>query len=207
MTLIFFAMIDKKELEEIKKIEGKARGALFRNDFDFVERKEGSEKMRILRKRMRELGCQEEEIYQNKVKNFSWYPLRCHVLFLAILHWEMSWTEDDIFNLGHHGPKASLIFKAFPKYVLDLEKVFSKSDMYWKKNYSPGSIRMEEFNHQEKYVVFRLDDFQLHPLEFRAISGYMVGMMNLLSKEKNVRVKRIKCRDKENCHKFMLTWD
>jgi hypothetical protein len=132
--------------------------------------------------------------------------LKFHILFLAILHWEMGWTNEDIFELGQHGPKASLIFKAFPKYFFNFEKIIFKADDFWVKNFSTGRVEIKDFKPQKSYVIIVLKDFSAHPLLCYAMAGYMMSMMHLLTNYKNVKIDFDDSNDSNN-HQFKVSWD
>lgn len=198
-------MISSQELRKIKKIKGKIRGTAFRNDFDCVKEKGGKKQLDQVKKRLRELGC-EEEIYQEKISIFNWYPLWCHVLFFVILNEEMGWREKDIFNIGFHGTRASLVLRIIPKQAFNLEKIFSQSHKYWDKNFSVGKMEAEKYDLKEKYVVLKLKEFNVHPLECWTIKGYLAGFMDILGKS-DVQVKETKCTHQGNkFHQFKITW-
>lgn len=201
-------MISSEQLKKIKKIEGKIRGTTFKNDFDYVRKKGGEKAVRKIRKRLKELGCEDEDIYKERVKLFSWYPLWCHTLFFVILNKEMGWSEDDIFNIGQHGPKVSLVLKVIPKGTLNLKRIFKQANTFWKKNYSIGEIELKDHSLDKKYAIFNLKGFNVHPLECRTIQGYVVGMIDILARKKNVEIEEVKCVHRGNrIHQFKLTWE
>ncbi len=200
-------MISTQELNRIKKIKGEVRGTTFKNDFACVKKEGGKKQLEAVKKRLRELGCKEKDIIQDNTKVFSWYPLWCHVLFFVILNKELGWTEKDIFNIGYHGSRVSLIAKTFPKLMFDLKKAFNKSGIYWKKNFSVGKLELEELDLKNNYGILNLKDFNVHPLECYTIKGYLVGVLDLLGQIKDVKVKETKCVHRgDDHHQFKLTW-
>lgn len=201
-------MIPTKELDQVKKIQGKVRGTSFKNDFDYVRKIEGEARIKEIKAKLKELGCQDEDVLKERIGVFSWYPLWYHVLFFVILNREMGWREKDIFNIGYHGSQVSLVAKTFPRFMFNLEKAFAKVGTYWKKSFTVGKLETQDFDLEKKYAILNLKDFNVHPLECYTIKGYFSGMLTLLTRAENVKVKETKCVHKgDNYHQFKITWE
>ncbi len=200
-------MLSSKEVEEIKKIKGQIRGVAFKNDFDYIKKKQGQKGVEKITKRLKELGCEDKGVCQANVKAFSWYPLWYHVLLFVILHKEMDWTKKDISGIGSHGAKVSLILKIFPKSMFDLKRFFSKAPVYWNKYFSVGKANLVELDLEKKLIILELKDFDVHHLECSTVKGYLEGLMRTMVETDKVKVEEIKCLHKgDDLHQFKITW-
>ncbi len=201
-------MLNKEDLKKIKNIKGQIRGTTFKNDFDYVAKKEGKIRIMQIKDRLKELNCENGEICRGEIKTFSWYPLWCHVLFLVVLNKEFNWSEKDIFNIGYNGPRVSVIFKAFPKSFVNLKKIFNQSNKFWKKHYTVGEVEMKECNLEKKYVIFDIKKFNAHPLECVSNKGYLTALTEIFTGSKKVETRETKCLYKgDDFHRFKINWN
>jgi hypothetical protein len=197
-------MLTSKEKKDIKKIKGKIRGAAFNTDIEYIKSKE-SEKG--LDKALAEMRKQEPEFEPQKIKNTEWYPLKWRILFLLTTEKIFDWDENDIFQMGRQAPINSFIVRMVLRYFNLFKKTCEEAPTYWKKHYSVGELEMAEYNAKEKYVIFRLKKFKIHPHLCIYLKGYFLGMAELTNKSEKIEIKETKCAFRgDSYHEYIINW-
>ncbi len=188
------------------KIPGNIRGVVFQTHANFIRYKEGEKGIKIIEKRMAELGY---PLKFNEIRPYSkWYPDALNVLVLLVAKELFNWTKADIFKIGNNAPKYSFIVRLLVRHFLSKERSFGESPNYWKKHYDFGILEAYELNEKEKYVVIRLKEYKLHPLLCVYFSGYFQRIATYVIKSQNVTIKETKCMFKgDPFHEFVIKWE
>ncbi len=199
-------MLDKNEVEEILKIKGKTRGAVFHTDVKYVLDKKGEQGLDELRKKLEALG--QKNIYGKEIKSTGWYPLGWRILSLLLIEETFNWGGKEIINMGMSAPKHSFIVKTLLRYFVSIEKTFEESSKYWEKHYSVGKLEAPEIDIKNKKLVLHLMDFKIHPILCAYFKGYFKAIANLVVKTDKMTIKETKCAfDKDLYHEYVIEWE
>ena len=199
-------MLNKNTIEEILKIEGETRGAVFHTDIQYVLEKKGEKGLSKLKNRLKDIGY--EKIHSKEIKDTGWYPLAWRVISLLAIQETFNWKEKDIFNMGMSAPKHSFIVKTLLRYFISIEKTFKESAKYWEKHYSIGELRAPEINVKDKKLVLQLLDFKIHPIFCGYFRGYFKAVASLVVKTDKMTVKRTKCVfEGDSYNEYVITWE
>lgn len=199
-------MLNKNKVEEILKIKGKTRGAVFHTDARYVLDKKGDQGLEELRKKLKVLG--QQDIYSEEIKSTGWYPLGLRVISLLLIKETFNWDEKEIFNMGMSAPKHSFIVKTLLRYFISIEKTFEESAKYWEKHYTISKLEAPEINVKEKRLVLRLVDFKIHPILCIYFKGYFKSIASLVVKTDKMTIKETKCSfDGDPYHEFVIEWE
>lgn len=199
-------MLDKKTIEEILKIEGKVRGAVFQTDAKYVLEKKGEEGLKMVEAEIKKIG--QPISYGKEIMVTGWYPLSWRLFSLLTIQKVFNWGEKEIFEMGNSAPKYSFIVKTLLRYFVSLKKTFTESSKYWKEHYSVGELEAPEINIKRKYVVLRLKDFKIHPILCIYLKGYFKAVAQLVVRTENMTIEETKCIFKDNSyHEFVISWE
>lgn len=198
-------MLDQKEIQNIKKIKGEVRGVVFHTDLKYVEKVEGKGESEDIVKAFKEL---EPEFEPEKIQNMKWYPLRWRVLLLLIIKKSFNWVEDDLYEMGRTAPTNSFMVKTLLKYFVGFEKTCREAPKYWNKHYNKGELELSKFDDKEKVVIYRLRDFDVHPVFCPYLTGYFQGIAELTNRGSTIRTKETKCSFQNHpYHEYFIKWE
>lgn len=198
-------MIDKKEIEQIKKLKGKVRGATLKTDIEYVANKYGKQGVEKLKKELKKTG---ENIDYNKIKNINWYPVSWRILSLVVINKTFNMTDKDMEDMGYSAPSNSFLVKIILRYFISLEKTFKECSKYWEKHWSVGRLYSKDINLEKKCLVLQLQDIDVHPILYNFLKGYFRAIAELMIKVKKIKVTIKKCDlgNKKSCDEFILKW-
>lgn len=200
-------MVDKNQIEEIKKIEGKARGAALNTDKEYVIEKEGEEAIKKLKKKLKELDF--PNIYSDDISQTGWYPLSWRIISILLLRDVLGWGKEKIFEMGFSAPSHSFIVKIMLRYFVSIKKSIIGSPKFWKKHYSKGNLVVEEIDMEEKKFVLRLKDFEVSPLVCEYYRGYFkrITCIGTGKSREKVKNEETKCMaEGGEYNEFIITW-
>ncbi len=194
-------MITKKEIKELKKIKGRARGITLKTDFKYIA---SQKKVKEVEKIIKKI---DPEFDYNKIEDTKWYPLWWRMLSLLVIKDVFGWEDKDIIEMGRQAPKNSFIVKIILKYFVSIEKTLKEGSKYFSKHYYPGVFEPLEYNKKDKYVRYRLKNFESDPIICVYFLGYFETVGKLGNQGKPTTVTEIKCASKGNkYHEFMTKW-
>ncbi len=197
-------MISRNEFARVIKIEGKVRGTALKTDAEYVRRKWGEDGLKTLEADFKELGY---PIEYNKIKDLDWYPVCARVLSLLLIKERFNLKEQDIEEMGRMTPKFSFIVKLIIKMASTLKKGIENMPEVWNKYYDIGSFEVVEFNEQEKFLIIRLKDFELHPILCKYLTGYFRGLVQFLMPDEDIKTEELRCMFRgDPYHEYRFTW-
>ncbi len=190
--------------KELQKIEGKVKAEVIFVQKDYIIYKEGEEGLEKLMKKLEEM-----DVFFDfkKVKPSAWVDEWINSLILVTAKNIFNWTEEDIFQMGRHSPRASFFIKSMMQYIVSLEVMFKNANTYWKKQQDFGEVEAVELNNDKKYAIVRIKDFKTNPLVCIYHAGYFQGAVELSVKSEKVTVEETKCRHRgDEYDEFLIKW-
>ncbi|MBD3208377.1 MAG: hypothetical protein GF370_02910 [Candidatus Nealsonbacteria bacterium] len=170
-------IISQEEIERIKELPGKVRGATLRAYGDFIRQKEGEEGLNLLEDKMSELG------FENKLgdmKAMEFYPVSLQGIVLELISKLFNYDNQKYQEMGRFSAKFSLVVRMFMKYFFSEEQMQEKGPQIWKKSYTVGDFELAEYNEEEKRVVLKLKNFKLHPMHGQVLIGYFASVLQMI---------------------------
>lgn len=199
-------MLDKKEVEQILKIEGKTRGVVFQTDMEYVRQKKGEAGLEKLKKGARKMGYPLP--YEKEIRATAWYPLSWRVISLLLIKDLFSLDDHDISEMGMLAPKYSFVVKTLLRYFISIEKTFIESAKYWQEHYSRGNLAASEIDSKNGRLVIQITDFKVHPILCLYFKGYFKTVAQLVVKSDNISVKESQCAFKGDAFcEYIIGWD
>ena len=194
----------KDKVDTLMKIEGNMRGELLKNNFIYLKEKEGEGAVKKMEERLRELGY---PLMSKDIKTYGWYKDPFCAVFMLVFQEQFGWSEEDIVNLGRFSPKYSFIMKLAFKYLVSAKMAFWAAPILWHKNVDYGEIESYEINEANKYLIFRLKGYWLHPLVCLYIKGYFMGLFEYIIGKNNTQAEETECTFKgAPYHEYKISW-
>lgn len=183
--------------------EGRVRGVALKSHGEFVLRHEGEEGLRKLEKLMSDLG---HPINYKDVEPMDFYSTGLEGLTFLGMKRIFGYGDEMFQKLGATNAKFSLIIRLFMKYFFSVEKVADLVPKMWRKYYTTGNLKVEEYSEEDKYAILRIRNFELHPLLCQNLLGYFSSVLQMVVGSP-VTAKETKCTHKgDDYHEFLMEW-
>ena len=196
-------IISKEELNELKKIEGKARGVSIKDYGDYLLLKKGAEGLKALEEATIKLGY---PIDYRKLKRMDYYPLWFEGLTLLLIKRLFDFNDEEIQKMGRSQAKVSILIRIYMKYFSSLRKTAAMVPKIWRSFYEVGEIKIIDLDEEKKSVIIRIENFKLIPLFCIYISGYFSEILQLIVGVKTT-CEETRCVHRgDPCHEFLLKW-
>lgn len=198
-------MPTSQEINNIKKIKGKARGVVLVTDFKYIKGHKGEDKAQEVNAKIQEV---DPAFDYNKIDNTNWYPARWRMLSLLMIREKFKWKEKEMHEMGRAAPYNSFIAKMVLRYFFSFKKTCQEAEKYWNKHYSYGNLELVKFDNKEKVVVYRLKNFNPPHVFCGYLKGYIQGVAELSSGSSGIKIRETQCPHrggKYQYHEFTLS--
>ncbi len=192
----------KKEIEEVLKIQGKVRGAVFQTDKEYVILKWQKQGFEKLNQKARELNI---DIPYQAAKAMEWYPIGKRIASLLLIKEVFGLEDKEIREMGKIAPKFSIIVKIFFKLFTPAEKFAREIPRYWQEHYTVGRLEAKKVSTKEKEMILHLKEIKINPLFCLYLEGYFERVLKFLYPSGQCRER--KCSFKgDKFHEYYFTW-
>lgn len=196
-------IISKKEFDELMQKEGKIRGVTLKTMGEYLLQEEGKISLGLLEKEINRLGY---SFKFNQIETMEFYPLGLQAVILVLMKRMLGYDEEKFQEVGKANAKFSLIIRLFMKYFFSIKAMVDKVPQLWEKHYTVGKLKVADHNDEEKYIILRLSDFDLHPFHCQDLKGYFsIVTQMIVGKEVDCQEKKCVHRG-DDYHEFVLTW-
>jgi len=195
----------KQIAKELMSIKGNIRGEGILTDIEYIRYRKGEKEIKMLEDKLKELG---QPINFDEISPMEWYPVGWDVFKTLCLKEVFNWSDKDIFEMANFAPKVSFLVKMLMKYFLSAERSFKESPKYWKQHFDFAELEPYQYNEKEKFMIFRVKDFKIHPIMCVVVAGYFLRMAQFVLKSKKVSIKETKCVFKgASCDEYLINWE
>jgi hypothetical protein len=170
-------IITKQEFEDIKKVQGMARGLVFQTDCNIVKVQYGE---KGLKKLLAAGKNSEHPIYYEKIKTMEWYPTWQRVESLIIISKLFNLSEKEIRDFGALAPRVSFFVKFFLKHFISLNDFAKQSGLFWKKHYTSGEMVPISTNPKDNSAELHLKNIYLPKIFVIYLNGYIESVFKFL---------------------------
>jgi len=190
-------IIRKEELDELLNVKGEVRGVSLKTQSDFVLEKDGRESYERLKTVLKELGFSLDEM-----KPMNFYPLGWERVMLIVIKRLFNYDDEKFVEMGRSEAKVSFIIRLFMKFFVSIDRVVKEIPAMWREYYTVGDLTVSEINKEKRYILLRLKEFPLHPIQFSNLKGYFPSVLQM------VVGKKTKCEIKkgDDFTEFLLSW-
>ncbi len=196
--------LTKKLADKLMKTEGATRGFNLEHDREWILKEKGEEGLKKVEKELERIG---RPIHYKQLKTMDFYPAGMRALSLLAIKKVFDLSKEEIKEVFVSHAKRSLIVKLFAKYFYSLSLTLRKTSEMWERYWTKGELVTEKHSPEEKLVVLRLKDFELHPLFCYCLEGYFVTIAELVTGSKEVRCRETKCTfEGAPYHEFIIEY-
>lgn len=196
--------ITKETAKKLMEIEGEARGVHFKNDADFVLKEKGEKGLKEVEKELEKLGY---PIKYKEINQFDFYPVGLRALSLLVIKNIFNWSDEKIKELCAYAMKVSWIIKILMKYFASLEGISKETPKTWSKYFTIGEAMIEKYDKKKKYAIFKIKNFELHPIYCCCLKGVVSGTIKMIVQSKKITCEEIECSFKGGKeHRFLIKW-
>ena len=119
-------MLTLEEIEEVMRIEGKARTVALRTDAAFITKCVGKEGLKMVEDRLQNLGY---PISYEEMRALDWCPMGLRVLSLLVIKDVFNWGDENIRAIGYAAPIYSFVARLFMKALASPKLAISRAPM------------------------------------------------------------------------------
>ena len=196
-------IISREEFDKLIKIKGEIRGMSLKIIASFIIREKGKEGLKKIEDTITGLGY---PIKYKNIKAMTFYPVGLEAITELALIRVFNFGKEEFKKLGEFAPKSAIVVRLFMRYLFSMNSLINGIPKMWKIYYTVGSLKVAEFNEEERYMILKLENFRLHPAECQIYLGYFPAVIQMVVGKK-ATCKETKCVFEGNDHhEFLLEW-
>lgn len=196
--------ITKEVIEELMERKGETRGVSIKGDLEYILFKKGKEGLEKIENELERLGY--FDIKHKKLESMKLYPIGYEALTLLVINKLFNFNRKEFIKMGEFNSKVSLVVRLFMKYFVSLKLMSKQAPKFWREYYSIGDLKIIELNNEEKYIIVRVENFNLHPFHCPTVEGYLMSIIKMIL-GKPVTCQETKCVHKgDDYHEFLIKW-
>ena len=197
-------VIDETSLS-IQEIQGFVKAVTLQTDKIFIEIQKKENGLALVEKEMEQMGFPFQ--YRTLLSPSTLVPLSIRIASLLAIKHVFCLNDEQIRQMGRLATKSSFFTKLTLRYLISLSKMASEIPRHWQRHYTVGCMDTGELHEEQCYFIIRLRDFKAHPIFCTYLSGYIIGIVELIGDYPNLCVQEIKCQHKgDEYHEFKVSW-
>jgi hypothetical protein len=198
-------VLTKELVKNLLEMEGRARGIHFKNDLDYVTKKEGEGSIKKVEEKLKEAGC---PINYEEIKNLDFYPIGWRAISLLAIKDVFGWDEQEFRRLGSFVTAVSLIIRVYMKFFVSIKEAADKAPKIFREYFTRGEIVIPDYSEKKKYVIIEIRDLDFHPLYCFVLEGFLENIVRMIVKPEKIACKETGCTFRGgSCHQFKITWE
>ncbi len=197
-------IISKEEVKKITRIKGKVRGMGMKTHAEFIVKKKGEESLKKLEDAMVNIG---HPVKYKSLRAFHFYPLSLEALTLVMIEKLFHFRDEEFQELGKFHARNSVVIRTFLRYFLSIDTVAENIAKVWRRYFTePGEFKVIEFDKEKRRAIFRIENFDFHPIHCQINIGIFIALIKLLTKSE-ASCKETKCVYKNDEYdEFLVEW-
>ncbi len=197
--------LDKKLAKRLLGKEGEARGVTLATDANFVKENFDEKELGKVEEKIKEVGG---SLAYREIRPTAFYPIGLRAVSLLAVRDTFNLSEKQIEEMGREAPRNSWLIKLFARFFLSVAEIASQADKIWEKHYTAGKLEIETLKEEEREIIIRLKELDLHPVFCVYLKGYFSAILEMTI-DSPVEAERVKCplEDKRvKWHEYKVTW-
>jgi hypothetical protein len=192
-------------IESIKQINGSVKAVALQTDKIYIDLQKTQHGVALVEEEMKKMGFPFH--YNASISPTDLVPLPIRIASLIAIKEVFKLEDKHIRDMGCLATKSSFFTKLALRYLVSLKKMAKEVPRHWQRHYTIGSMDPGEIHEDEHFFIVRLRDFHIHPIFCTYLSGYIIGIVELIGNFSNLDVRETKCQDKgDEYHEFRVTW-
>ena len=196
-------IISKEEFDELVKIKGEIRGIALKGTAKFILEEKGEEGLKKLEDTITKLGY---PLKFKRIKKMDFYPLGLDPIINLSMKRLFNYDNEKFYEIGRFSSKFPVPIRLFMKYLVSIDKLVKEVPKMWRTYFTVGDLKTIEHDEKKRYMILRIENFYVHPLNCEIIKGYFSAILEIVVK-KPVTLKETKCVYRgAKYHEFLLKW-
>lgn len=196
-------IITKKEFDKFMGFKEKVRGAGMKMYANFIFKEKGAKGLKKLEDLITSLGY---PVKYKKIKAMSFYPLGLEIATLVGIKRLFNFGNEKFEEMGKFQIKGNFIFTLFLNRIVSLKKMAKGVNKVWQKAVGLGNLNVVEVNEGKKYVIFRIENFDYHPLFCHIFKGTAANGFQMIIGKETICQERKCTFSGDDYHEYLLKW-
>ncbi len=194
--------LNKEVVKKLMKLKGETRGFNILPDRKWILKNKGEEGLEKVEKEAAKAGY---PLHYDDLKVMSFYPAGLRAISLLSIKKAFDLDNEGIRGVCEFHLKQNLITKLFTKYFYSIPSTLKNAPKMWERHWTKGKFIVEEYDEEEKRVVIKIKDFEVHPVFCRCLEGYFAALANLVVGGNEAVCREKKCTfDEDNLHEYVI---
>lgn len=198
-------MLMDETIEVVKQIKGSVKAVTLQTDRIFIEIQKLENGVSLVEEELEKMGFPFR--YSSVGSPTGLVPLSLRIASLLAIKKVFQLKDEQIKEMGRLATRSSFFTKLALRYLISLKKMANEIPRHWQRHYTVGSMDTGELHEDERFFIVRLRDFSTHPVFCTYLSGYIIGIVELIGNYTNLTIQETKCLYRGNeYHEFRVTW-
>jgi predicted hydrocarbon binding protein len=198
-------MFVDESFESIQQLQGSVKAVELQTDKIFIELQNSENGMTLVEKELEHMGFPFQ--YNTVSSPTTLLPLSIRIASLLAIRNVFRLNDEGIKDMGRLATKSSFFTKLTLRYLISLSKMAKEIPRHWQRHYTIGSMDYAELHLDEQYFFVRLREFNGHPIFCTYLSGYIIGVVELIGDFPHLTVQETKCQCHGDAyHEFKVSW-
>jgi predicted hydrocarbon binding protein len=194
-------MLIDETIESVKQI----KAVTLQTDKIYIEIQKIENGVSLVEEEMEKMGFPFH--YNALISPTDLVPLSVRIASLLAIKKVFHLEDEQIREMGRVATKSSFFTKLALRYLISLKKMAKEIPRHWQRHYTVGSMDPGELHEDERFFIVRLRDFNTHTIFCTYLSGYIIGVVELIGNYTNLTVQETKCEHRgDEYHEFRVTW-
>jgi hypothetical protein len=198
-------MLIEETPESLRQIKGSVKTVALQTDKIYIEMQQTQNGIALVEEEMEKMGFPFR--YSTMTSPTDLVPLSIRIASLIAIKKVFHLQDAQISEMGRLATKSSFFTKLVLRYLVSMNKLAKEIPRHWQRHFTIGVMEPCELHEDERFLLVRLKDFKAHAIFCTYLSGYIVGMIELIGNYSNVTVQETKCQLRgDEYHEFRVTW-
>lgn len=199
-------MLINETVQDISQIKGFAKAVTLQTDKIYIEIQDSENGVSLVEKEMEKMGFSFR--FSSPLSPTDLIPLSLRIASLLSIKKVFHLDDYQIKEIGRLATKSSFFTKLTLRYLVSLKKMAREIPRHWQRHYTVGSMDPGELHEDEHFFIVRLRNFITHPLYCTYLSGYIIGVVELIGTFQNLTIQETKCQyNGDEYHEFRISWE
>jgi hypothetical protein len=198
-------MLLDETVESLQKIKGSVKAGVLQTDKIYIELQNAESGISLVEKEMEIMGYPFQ--YSSLKSPTDLVPLSLRIASLLAISKVFHLEDEQIRDIGRLATRSSFFTKLVLRYLVNLDKMAKEIPRHWQRHFDVGFMDPCELHEDQRFLIARLRDFYCHPIFCTYLSGYIIGLVELVGNYTNITVQEMKCQHRgDDYHEFRVTW-
>lgn len=199
-------MLIDETIQDINQIKGSAKAVTLQTDKTYIEIQDSINGVSLVEKEMEKMGFSFR--FRSLVSPTDLIPLSLRIASLLAIKKVFNLEDYQIKEIGRLATRSSFFTKLTLRYLVSLKKMAREIPRHWQRHYTAGTMDPGELHEDEHFFIVRLRNFITHPIYCTYLSGYIIGVVELIGNYSNLTIQETKCQYRgDEYHEFRVSWE